>query len=70
MASDLAVMAFKLTPEERRQLRALLILEGWTVQGFFDRVVKEKLAEPGPHHAFLEREYALAAAVTGDKDEN
>jgi hypothetical protein len=43
MATEFAVINFRVTPQERQRLRVMLLEEGQTVQAFFDQVVKEKL---------------------------
>jgi hypothetical protein len=45
MATELAVINFRVTPQERLTLRVRLLEEGQTVQAFFERVVKEKLLQ-------------------------
>jgi hypothetical protein len=44
MATEFAVINFRVTPQERQRLRVMLLEEGQTVQAFFDRLVKEKLS--------------------------
>ena len=45
MDSEYSVINFRVTPEERMQLRILLMQEGCTLQDFFGQVVKNKLAQ-------------------------
>jgi hypothetical protein len=44
MATEFAVINFRVTPQDRQRLRVMLLGEGQTIQAFFDQVVKEKLA--------------------------
>ena len=45
MATEFAVINFRVTPQERLNLRLRLLGEGQTVQAFFEQVVKEKLSQ-------------------------
>ena len=45
MATEFAVINFRVSPQERQRLRMMLLGEGQTVQAFFDQVVKEKLSQ-------------------------
>jgi hypothetical protein len=58
---DLGIINFCVSRKERLQLRLLLLQQGSTFQGFFAKVVKEKLAR----HAKKEAAQAEGKAVRG-----
>ena len=69
MATEFAVINFRVTPQERQRLRVMLLEEGQTVQAFFDQVVKEKLdrkagiSEPLTHQESQSNERLVGSAA-------
>ena len=69
MQDGLGTMIIKVDIEERRRLRAALILEGLTTQKFFDRAIKEKLGEWHWYHDDTLTAPALETVGVDDDEE-
>jgi hypothetical protein len=69
MATEFAVINFRVTPQERLNLRVRLLGEGQTVQAFFERVVKEKLSQmEGISQPFTQQEAQSNEWVAGSQE--
>jgi len=68
VATEFAVINFRVTPKERLNLRMRLLGEGQTVQAFFERVVKEKLSQrEGLSEPFTQQEAQSNERLAGSQ---